>query len=150
MPGFEQRLGRKLDFDPDGARALLAQAGYLDSRGFPPLTFSFQATSEEQPRVAFVRTQWQRHLNIDVALGEGGVFSLFALGRWLGPPSLCLLSGERAPEGCESRVNRVATALLHREHPEREHFSINEILTARPGFGSNIDPASRSTPRCIV
>jgi oligopeptide transport system substrate-binding protein len=70
MPGFQQRLGRELEFDPEGARALLAQAGFPNGRGFPRLAFTFQGTSEQQRRVEFMRAQWKQHLNIDVELNS--------------------------------------------------------------------------------
>src|SRR5207248_1473929 len=66
--GFEPRLGRELDFDPAGGRALLNDAGYSGGLGFPRLAFSFQDTSEERPRVEFMRNAWKQHLDIDIEL----------------------------------------------------------------------------------
>jgi len=57
-----------LPYDPDRARALLAEAGYPNGQGFPKLTL-FYNTSEDHKRVAErVGQMWREALNIDVSL----------------------------------------------------------------------------------
>ena len=70
MPGFIPGLGQELDFDPAGAQALLAEAGYAGGTGFPKLTYSFATTSANQRRAEFLQAQWKQNLNIDVQLNS--------------------------------------------------------------------------------
>ena len=67
MPGFELGLGHELSFDPTGARALLAQAGFLQSPE-PRLSFSLPATPANLRRAEFLRSQWHDNLRLDVEL----------------------------------------------------------------------------------
>ena len=64
MPGYSPNAG--LAYDPQRARALLADAGYRGGRGFPPIAFSlpqgFEALGE------YLRDGWQRVLGITVRL----------------------------------------------------------------------------------
>jgi oligopeptide transport system substrate-binding protein len=68
MPGFQEDLGRDLGFDPDGARALLAQAGFPGGQGLSSLTFSFPSTPVFQRRATSLQTQWKQTLGIDMQL----------------------------------------------------------------------------------
>jgi oligopeptide transport system substrate-binding protein len=57
-------------FDPERARAELAQAGYPGGQGLPKISILFN-TSENHRRVAEVIQQmWHRHLGIDVELSN--------------------------------------------------------------------------------
>jgi len=51
-------------FDPDGARALLADAGYPGGRGFPPVTFITNGNLHAEAIVAELR----QNLGVDIAL----------------------------------------------------------------------------------
>ena len=46
VPGFDPAF-KGLDYDPEKARKLLAQAGYPGGQGFPPLKLAFRASFEE-------------------------------------------------------------------------------------------------------
>jgi len=70
MPGFQEGLGQELSFDPDGAKALLAEAGYPGGAGFPKITYSFSTTSANQRRAEFLQAQWKQNLGIDVQLNS--------------------------------------------------------------------------------
>ena len=55
-------------YDPDGARQLLAEAGYPNGEGFPQFELQFN-TSEEHRKIAIaIQQMWKKELNIDVQL----------------------------------------------------------------------------------
>jgi oligopeptide transport system substrate-binding protein len=68
MPGYQEGLGKDLDFDPVAARALLAEAGYPNGRGFPNLVFSFPMSFGNATRSEFLQAQWKQNLNIEIQL----------------------------------------------------------------------------------
>lgn len=57
-----------LHYDPERARALLAQAGYPEGKGWPGLGYLYN-TSENHRRIAIALQQmWKNELNIEVSL----------------------------------------------------------------------------------
>jgi oligopeptide transport system substrate-binding protein len=70
MPGHVEGLGANYDYNPQGARDLLAQAGYPNGQGFPQLTFNFATTGANQRRAEFIQAQLKQNLNIDIALNS--------------------------------------------------------------------------------
>jgi oligopeptide transport system substrate-binding protein len=53
---------------PDEARRLMAEAGYPDGQGFPPVTYLYN-TDVDHARIAeFMQAAWRRELNVDVQL----------------------------------------------------------------------------------
>jgi oligopeptide transport system substrate-binding protein len=68
MPGFQPDLGKDLDFDPNAARQLLAQAGYPDPAAFPHLRFRFGSSSANQTRAEFIQAQLKQNLGIQIDL----------------------------------------------------------------------------------
>jgi oligopeptide transport system substrate-binding protein len=67
MPGYQDGLGHELGFDPAGARALLAQAGF-DSEPFPDLTYVYADTLANTRRAQNLQSQLSTNLGISVNL----------------------------------------------------------------------------------
>lgn len=56
------------DYDPDAARALMAEAGYPDGNGFPGFVLLFRAGDDWRLVAENLQQQWKRELNIDVEI----------------------------------------------------------------------------------
>jgi oligopeptide transport system substrate-binding protein len=67
MPGFQDGLGHELGFDPAGAQALLAQAGFGDG-SFPTLTYAYADSPANERRANYLETQFQANLGIALDL----------------------------------------------------------------------------------
>jgi oligopeptide transport system substrate-binding protein len=70
MPGYVDGLGATYDYNPDGARQLLSQAGYPNGQGFPALTFNFATTGANQRRTEFIQAQLKQNLNVTINLNS--------------------------------------------------------------------------------
>jgi oligopeptide transport system substrate-binding protein len=68
MPGYQADLGKDIDFDANGAKQLLAQAGFSDPSQFPQLRFRFATTSANQARAEFIQAQLKQNLGITIVL----------------------------------------------------------------------------------
>jgi oligopeptide transport system substrate-binding protein len=68
MPGYQPGLGQDVDFNVDGAKQLLAKAGYSDPSTFPQLHFRYATTSANQSRAEFIQAQLKQNLGIDIVL----------------------------------------------------------------------------------
>lgn len=67
-PGYEGPP--QVRYDPERARALLAQAGYPEGRGFPRVSLLFN-TSEDHRRIAeAIQAMWKRELGITIELSN--------------------------------------------------------------------------------
>jgi oligopeptide transport system substrate-binding protein len=65
LPGHSPDIG--LVYDPDRARQLLAEAGYPDGRGFPPVEALTSYSGETwQAANRFVAGQWRVHLGLSI------------------------------------------------------------------------------------
>jgi oligopeptide transport system substrate-binding protein len=70
MPGYQEGLGQDLGFDPEGAKALMAAAGFPNGQGFPDIAYSFATTTANQRRAEFLQQQWKQNLNINIQLNS--------------------------------------------------------------------------------
>ena len=66
MSGHNPDIGYK--FDPEKARALLAEAGYPGGKNFPGITLAFNTLDQNQLVCEYVQAQWQKNLGIPVYL----------------------------------------------------------------------------------
>jgi oligopeptide transport system substrate-binding protein len=65
IPGYQDEVQQT--YDPEPARALLAEAGYPDGEGFPTLQLHYDSESATaQQRATFWAQNWSQDLNIDV------------------------------------------------------------------------------------
>ncbi len=66
MLGHNPNIG--FPFNPEKARALLAEAGYLGGKGLPPITLAFNTLDTNQLICEFVQAEWRNNLGITVYL----------------------------------------------------------------------------------
>ncbi|MBD0371198.1 MAG: peptide ABC transporter substrate-binding protein [Pyrinomonadaceae bacterium] len=66
MEGYESARGN--DFNPEKARALLAEAGFPGGRGFPPIELLYNTAESNKQTMEFIQAMLKRELNIQVEL----------------------------------------------------------------------------------
>jgi oligopeptide transport system substrate-binding protein len=68
-PGTLDYVPPKLfDFDPEGARKLLAEAGYPDGKGMPALEILYNTLEQHRKIAVAIQQMWKKYLNIDVTM----------------------------------------------------------------------------------
>jgi oligopeptide transport system substrate-binding protein len=68
-PGFETYpYPQGVSFDPERARALLAEAGYPGGRGFPKAEILFNTSQDHRKIAEAIQEMWKRELGIEVTL----------------------------------------------------------------------------------
>ncbi|BAM04566.1 peptide ABC transporter substrate-binding protein [Phycisphaera mikurensis] len=55
-------------FDPEAARALLAEAGFPGGAGLPPLRYLHNASPSHTKKAVWLANQWERHLGVRVVV----------------------------------------------------------------------------------
>ncbi len=58
----------RLEFDPNAARKLLAEAGYPDGKGFPPVELLYNTQENHRTIAETIQQMWNEELNIQVEL----------------------------------------------------------------------------------
>jgi oligopeptide transport system substrate-binding protein len=58
----------QVDFDVDRARALLAEAGYPNGEGLPPIEILYNTSEDHKIIAVVIQSMWKKNLNIDVQL----------------------------------------------------------------------------------
>jgi oligopeptide transport system substrate-binding protein len=66
VPGYTSPAGP--DYDPERARALLAEAGFPGGRGIPSFEIFFNTSEEHRPIAEVIQQQWKEELGIQCQL----------------------------------------------------------------------------------
>ncbi len=66
LPGYVSPEG--LTFDPEGARKLLAEAGFPNGQNFPRIEYTFRSGRDDEKIAVELKEMWKRELNVDVGL----------------------------------------------------------------------------------
>ncbi|HEY7534879.1 MAG TPA: peptide ABC transporter substrate-binding protein [Thermodesulfobacteriota bacterium] len=66
MLGHDSEIG--IEFNPDQAKAWLAQAGYPDGSGFPEVVFLYPDVGSNRVVSEALQSMWKRYLGVDVEL----------------------------------------------------------------------------------
>ncbi len=70
-PGIEGYDGvNGLPYDPDAARALLAEAGFPGGAGFPFVNYLFNESQQNESIAVELRDMWQKELGVNMNLGR--------------------------------------------------------------------------------
>ncbi len=67
LPGSELKIEPQA-FDPAAAKQLLADAGFPEGKGLPPIALSYGVEGDNERVATFLQAQWKQNLGIDVTL----------------------------------------------------------------------------------
>jgi len=66
MEGYDP--GKGVSYDPEGAKKLLAEAGYPDGKGFPVMTVIYNTLEGHKLIAEYVQASWKRNLGVDIKI----------------------------------------------------------------------------------
>jgi oligopeptide transport system substrate-binding protein len=66
LPNYKSPEG--LNFDPEGARRLLTEAGFPGGKNFPRIEYTFRSSRDDEKVAVELKEMWKRELNVDVGL----------------------------------------------------------------------------------
>ncbi|MDO8673140.1 MAG: ABC transporter substrate-binding protein, partial [Dehalococcoidia bacterium] len=68
MPGYQPDLGKEYKVDAAKAKKLLADAGYPDGKGLPPVSYSFADTGDNKLYAEFIQANLKDNLGVQIKL----------------------------------------------------------------------------------
>lgn len=68
MPGYQADLGKQWDFNPSKAKQLIADAGYPDGKGLPPISFQYANAGANPQTAQYAQAQFKDNLGVDIKL----------------------------------------------------------------------------------
>ena len=69
LPGFDKSLAG-IPYDPERARALLAESSYKGSEKLPPILFATSGEGSTDPLAAALTEMWSKELGVDIELQQ--------------------------------------------------------------------------------
>ncbi len=66
--GYDPTAGKDLEFDPTVAKKYLADAGYPNGQGFPPVNFNYPASTNGQRRAEWYQAELEKNLGVTINL----------------------------------------------------------------------------------
>ena len=68
MPGYKAHI--PVEYNPSVARALLADAGYPEGKGFPTLEYMFNSSESHRKIAEALQAMWRKELGIEITLAN--------------------------------------------------------------------------------
>ncbi|MBI5428210.1 MAG: peptide ABC transporter substrate-binding protein [Nitrospinae bacterium] len=134
MFGYNPAIGSR--FDPEKARAALAQAGYPGGKGLPPIMAVYNSDPNNRLIAEFIQDQWRKHLNVSVEF-ESQEWKVFLDRLRVDPPQIFRLGwGADFPDP-DNFMNLFTSASgnnrAHWENPEYDELVARAAAEPDPG-----------------
>jgi oligopeptide transport system substrate-binding protein len=86
MPGHDDTIG--FSYDPAKAKQLLAEAGYPDGKGLPPITYVYNTSAAHKIRAEYLQDQLKKNLGVDIKIETMEWGALLALCKTKDAPQM--------------------------------------------------------------